>query len=172
MLFLTNGKTWQSVVISLSTTGLLFALMFIGYMLMENRKRAIKGMGTVVMIFAFLIYVEDVIFDSLLADVLRYGAVQLSVDNLQWLFRILLGGISTVGDGLAVAMIIGLPVLKNIVGAAINTSTDTEPVKRYTEPKSIHYHKLPKRESKEEHTTTVETPDPTDLPSFLSRHKR
>ena len=105
MLFLTGGKEWQSVVISLATTGLLFALMFIGYMMAESENGWMEKVGFVVLSFAFLIYIEDVIFDALLADILRYGMINTNVDSIQWMFRILLGGISTVGDALAVAMI-------------------------------------------------------------------
>lgn len=118
MLFLTNGKDWQSVVISLATTGLLFALMFIGYMLFENPSKTLKSVGGFVLSFAFLIYVSDVVFDALLSDVLRYGTILGQVDGLQWMFRFLLGGVSTVGDALAIAMILGMPVLKSIIKSA------------------------------------------------------
>lgn len=118
MLFLTSGKEWQSVVISLATTGLLFALMFIGYMLFENPSKTLKSVGSFVLVFAFLIYVSDVVFDALLSDVLRYGTILGQVDGLQWMFRFLLGGVSTVGDALAIAMILGMPVLKSIIKSA------------------------------------------------------
>lgn len=120
MLFLTGGKAWQSVVISLATTGLLFALMFIGYLLYENKQHIIKRVGGFVLVVAFLIYIEDVIFDALLADILRYGTIAFGmVDPIQWMFRFLLGGISTVADALAIAMVLGLPVLKTIIGKAV-----------------------------------------------------
>jgi hypothetical protein len=35
------------------------------------------------------------------------------------MFRFLLGGISTVGDALAISMVLGLPVLKTIIGKAV-----------------------------------------------------
>ncbi len=120
MLFLTNGKMWQSVVISLATTGLLFALMFIGYMLMESKAGSYKSVGGLVLFMAGIIYIMDIIFDALLADILRYGTIGIA-DNLQWMFRVLIGGISTVGDALAMALIVGLPVLKNIIGNAIGS---------------------------------------------------
>lgn len=119
MLFLTGGKGWQSVVISLATTGLLFALMFIGYMMAESNNGWMEKVGFVVMSFAFLIYLEDVAFDALLADILRYGTIQKGIDNIQWMFRFLIGGISTVGDALAVAMIAGMPVMKKIIGVSL-----------------------------------------------------
>lgn len=46
MLYLTGGLEWQSVVISMATTGLLFALMFIGYMLSTgNHNTLILSLG-------------------------------------------------------------------------------------------------------------------------------
>jgi hypothetical protein len=131
MLWLTNGKAWQSVVISLATTGLLFALMFIGYMMLDKGKGFIMNVGKGILVTAFLIYVEDVIFDALLADILRYGSIIpfAQVDSIQWLFRILLGGISTVGDAIAVAMVIGMPVLKTIIGEAVQPKSNSVPAK-------------------------------------------
>ena len=120
MLYLTGNKEWQSVVISLATTGLLFALMFIGYMLVtKTQNKMIKSVGRGVMGVSAVLYLTDIVFDSLLADILRYGAVTSGVDWLQWAFRAIIGGISTVGDGLAIAMIIGMPVLKTILREAL-----------------------------------------------------
>lgn len=133
MLFLTGGKEWQSVVISLATTGLLFALMFIGYMMAESENGWMEKVGFVVLSFAFLIYIEDVIFDALLADILRYGMINTNVDSIQWMFRILLGGISTVGDALAVAMIAGMPVMKKIIGLSLKTMQVQETPKQQTQ---------------------------------------
>ena len=128
MLFLTNGKEWQSVVISLATTGLLFALMFIGYMMMESKSSVYSSIGKGVLAAAFLIYAVDVAFDALLADILRYGTIMKNgdVDAIQWAFRGLLGGISTVGDALAIAMVIGMPVLKSIIGKSLGKSEKVE----------------------------------------------
>ena len=122
MLYLTSGLEWQSVVISLATTGLLFALMFIGYMLVENKNSVIKMVGAGVVAVAGSIYIQDIVFDALLADILRYGTIAgLDVDKLQWMFRFLLGGISTIGDALALAMILGMPVLKKILKNTLQT---------------------------------------------------
>jgi len=138
MLFLTGGKEWQSVVISLATTGLLFALMFIGYMMVENKSSFIKQVGLFILVVAGLIYLEDIIFDALLADVLRYGTISLhDTDVIQWMFRFLLGGISTVGDALAIAMILGLPVLKNIIGKALQPTT--EPQRNHQHQQNNHH---------------------------------
>lgn len=124
MLFLTGNKEWQSVVISLATTGLLFALMFIGYMLItKTRNRMINSIGRGVMAISAVLYVTDIVFDSLLADILRYGVITEGVDWLQWAFRGIIGGISTVGDGLAIAMIVGMPVLKTILREALGDET-------------------------------------------------
>ena len=125
MLYLTGGKAWQSVVISLSTTGLLFALMFIGYSLTDNKNQFIQQVGKFIMLMSGLIYLEDVIFDALLADILRYGTLgSVAPDSIQWMFRVLLGGISTVGDALAFAMILGMPVLKNVISSALAISPE------------------------------------------------
>ena len=122
MLFLTGGKEWQSVVISLATTGLLFSLMFIGYVMSINTKSGlVQKVGKGVLVASAVIYIQDIIFDALLADVLRFGTIDVAmkVDILQWMFRGLIGGISTVGDALAIAMISGMPVLKSIVNEAV-----------------------------------------------------
>lgn len=127
MLFLTGGKEWQSVAISLATTGLLFALMFIGYIMSINtRNGLVHKVGKGVLVASALIYLQDIIFDALLADVLRFGTIDASmkVDILQWMFRGLIGGISTVGDALAIAMISGMPVLKSIVAEALGGKSD------------------------------------------------
>jgi hypothetical protein len=136
MLYLTNGKVWQSVVISLATTGLLFALMFLGYAMSEQQSsRVVQIVGRGVAILSGLIYVQDIIFDALLADIFRFGTITLApVDTLQWMFRIIIGGISTVGDALALAMILGLPVLKTMIGKALGNTT---PAPQRVVPSSI-----------------------------------
>lgn len=122
MLYLTGGKEWQSVVISLATTGLLFALMLLGYMMGQSEKEIVKGAGVFAIGLSLLIYVIDVIFDALLADVLRFGTLTTTPDGIHWLFRILIGGISTVGDGMGIAMVMGMPVLKGVIQNAIGST--------------------------------------------------
>lgn len=140
MLYLTGNKEWQSVVISLATTGLLFALMFIGYMMITKTKnKMIMSVGKGVMGISALLYLTDIVFDSLLADILRYGLVASGVDWLQWAFRGIIGGISTVGDGLAIAMIVGMPVLKTILrealgGTSFKDESESAPTKTSVSP--------------------------------------
>lgn len=59
--------------------------------------------------------------DAMGADILRFGAFATGaqVDNIQVLYRVLIGGISTVGEPLATSIILGMPVLKDIIGKAI-----------------------------------------------------
>lgn len=130
MLYLTDGKEWQSVVISIATTGLLFALMFIGYIMTTGSKnRLFISVGKGIMLISGIIYLQDVIFDSLLADILRYGTVvNAGKDWLQWMFRGTIGGISTVGDALAIAMVTGMPVLKAILREALQGEIGSQSV--------------------------------------------
>ena len=164
MLFLTNGKMLQSVVISLATTGLLFALMFIGYMLMESKAGAYQSVGGLVLFLAGIIYIMDIIFDALLADILRYGTIGVA-DNLQWMFRVLLGGISTVGDALAMALIIGLPVLKNIIGGALGAKVDSGSNKNFQpQPKRVDRNQRQQELEQQYRTPKPQQPTPRPFP--------
>ena len=126
MMYLTNQNLKASVGISLATSGLLMALMFLGYSTKsKSNSNFAKTAGKVIIISAGLIYLMDIYFDSLTADYLRYSKF-IVLDNLpnnekiiQALFRALMGGLSTVGEGLAVAIILGMPVLKNIISDAL-----------------------------------------------------
>jgi len=167
MLYLTGDKMWQSLVISIATTGLLFALMFIGYMMADGKQGGlVAGVGKAVLVGAFLIYIEDIVFDALLADILRYGTIQKNVDMIQWMFRILIGGISTVGDGLAVAMVVGLPVLKNIIGSALQSP------KQQNQPQNGHQQsrrEVPNSIPRKRDITTMYS---ENLPPMPSREER
>jgi len=130
MLYLTNGNVLVSILISLATSGLLLSLMFIGYELITNKKsKSVVGWGLVVLLVAGLVYCVDVYFDSLTADYLRFGNIvlieSLPEGDIQWLFRSLIGGISTVGESLAISIILGMPVLKKIISNALPNTGKT-----------------------------------------------
>jgi len=125
MMYLTGENLEASIFISLATSGLLIALMVIGYMLMDKDKKGMKGVGIGVLLLALGVYGLDIFFDSLTADYLRFGTI-ISLDSLieneqmiHMLFRALIGGISTIGESLAMAIIVGMPVLKEIINNAL-----------------------------------------------------
>jgi hypothetical protein len=122
--YLTQGNLEASIAVSMATTGLLMALMFIGYSMMEKKRSGlIKSVGMIILVISGAVFCTDVIFDGLTADILSFGTVMnlSTVPNawVHWLFRFLLGGISMIGEALAVAIIIGMPVLKGIIGDAL-----------------------------------------------------
>lgn len=122
MYFLTQKNVMASVAISLATTGLLMALMFVGYQLANKETQSVKNAGYVVGFVALLVYCLDVYFDSLTADILRFGQIITTQEVVHNLFRALLGGISTIGEAMAISIIIGMPVLKTIINNAIPAS--------------------------------------------------
>ncbi len=118
---LTSQNLLASVVISLATTGLLLALMFMGYSLQRTEY---KQVGWGLFVVSMGVYLIDTYFDAMGADILRYGMImgEDQIDNIHIMYRVLIGGISTVGEPLATAIIIGMPVLKEIIGKAIPLS--------------------------------------------------
>jgi hypothetical protein len=124
--YLTSGNMVVATLISLATTGLLLALMFIGYTMQEKKSTGAKSVGWVLLLIAFLVYCVDVVFDSLTADVLRFSMIvstnEIPNPYVHMLFRGLLAGISTVGEALAVSIIIGMPVLKTFINNALPVS--------------------------------------------------
>lgn len=121
MYFFTAGKTGLSFLISMATTGLLMAIAFMGYTIIEKTEYSIFGWALLILSIGF--YLLDTYFDSLAADVLRFGEIA-TVANLpdktnHILFRILIGGISTLGEPLAVGILIGLPVMKKMIESII-----------------------------------------------------
>jgi hypothetical protein len=126
--FLTQGNLLVSVVISMATTGLLMALMFIGYSMIERKgmNKSAKTVGYSMLVFAFGVFCLDVVFDSLSADVLSFGKIvalsETTNANVHLMFRVLIGGISVVGEALAIAIIMGMPVLKGIINNALPPS--------------------------------------------------
>ena len=132
-LYLTRDNMSVSIIISMATTGLLLALMFMGYQAQKQEK--FKAAGWVLLGVSAIVYLIDTYFDSLGADVLRYGTI-VSVSglgeidrNIHILYRFLIGGISTVGEPLATAIIIGMPVLAEIIEQAMPG------VKKYNQPR-------------------------------------
>lgn len=122
MYFLTQKNVAASLAISLATTGLLMALMFVGYQLANKETQSVKNAGYVVGFVALLVYCLDVYFDSLTADILRFGQIITTTEVVHNLFRALLGGISTIGEAMAISIIVGMPVLKTIINNAIPAS--------------------------------------------------
>lgn len=134
MNYLTSGNLPVAFVISLATTGLLLALMFIGYSLVDVDSNASKAFGYTALLLSFGVFVVDVIFDSLTADVLRYSTIvsikNIDMPNIHLMFRILIGGISTMGEPLSVAIIVGMPVIKVFINKAMPISRQfTQPMK-------------------------------------------
>jgi hypothetical protein len=150
MMYLTNQKGWESLIISLATSGLLISLMVSAYSLIESSNKKNAGWGLIVLVPVIAIYLLDVYFDSLTADYLRYGAILPLTDvqnpTVHLLFRCLIGGISTVGETLAMAIIVGMPVIKQILHKAMPQSqpqiNPPKPPKAKWDPK-VAYSKVP-----------------------------
>lgn len=145
-MFLTQGRLLVSIVISMATTGLLMALMFVGYSLVDKKgmNKSGKTIGWVVLFFAGAVFLLDVIFDSLSADVLSYGKIvtlsETTNENVHLMFRVLIGGISVVGEALAVAIIMGMPMLKGIINNALPPQyQSTQRNQTYRAPQSNQY---------------------------------
>lgn len=127
MMYLTQNNLKISVFISLATTGLLMSLMTIGYLFISRAKGKTKnvsiGIGLGAFSFGLAIYALDVYFDSLTADFFRYGKIivlnTITDKTNHILFRCLIGGISTVGESLALAIIMGMGILKDIIKNAL-----------------------------------------------------
>jgi hypothetical protein len=131
---MTNNNIFASVVISIATTGLLLALMFMGYQAVSSDTDAVHYVGFFLLAASAIAYVIDVVFDSLLADILRFGHIvkvaEIADPTIHMMYRVLLGGISTVGEALAITLIVGMPVIKIMIRQALgNTSAIAQPTK-------------------------------------------
>lgn len=122
---LTRGNLTASITISLATTGLLTAVAFLAYLANSKGYGAIgKSLAIVSVIFLLI----DIYMDALGADILHYGAIVMVKNvpeaerTVHVLYRVLIGGLSTVGEPLALAIIVGMPVLKDIIENAIPVS--------------------------------------------------
>lgn len=128
MFFLTRGNLVVSIGISLATSGLLNVLMLLTYIMSKSKNQTI---GKVVLVIAGLFYVVDIVFDSLTADILAYGRVvstgEMVVSWLHWMYRILIGGLSSFGDALGFATILGLTTLKEIFNDVLKTKQNSKP---------------------------------------------
>lgn len=122
---LTRGNLVASVTISLATTGLLTAVAFLAYLANDKGYSAI---GTTLTVISVIFLLIDIYMDSLGADILHYGQIVMvrnvaeTEKTVHVLYRVLIGGLSTVGEPLALAIIVGMPVLKEIIENAIPTS--------------------------------------------------
>jgi len=122
---LTRGNVIASVTISLATTGLLTAIAFLAYL----ADRADFGIASKILVVVSVIFLGiDIYFDALGADILHYGQI-ISIKDLPQatkgvhvVYRLLIGGLSTVGEPLALAIITGMPVMKEIIKNAIPAS--------------------------------------------------
>ena len=179
--FLTNGNVVAAWGISLATTGLLMALMFTAYSLIDSKKGTPKFYGGIaVLIVSFAVYCMDIAFDSLSADVFRFNTI-VSIKNIEnpsvhIMFRTLIGGISTVGEALAIAIIIGMPVLKSFINNALPVSRRTPqqnnyvpPEKRYNSQSSV-LNNLPRQAPKPVQTART-MPEPTYHPVSYQAQK-
>ena len=140
MMYLTNGDVFASIAISLATTGLLMTLMLIAYQLAKAKKVKFTGPLIISTILSLGVFGLDIFFDSLTADYLRFKTI-VSIDSLpkgdvHIYFRTLIGGISSVGEGLGMAMIFGLPILKNVLKDVVERSDSPSPKNRPPTPRT------------------------------------
>ena len=125
---LTRGNMLASITISLATTGLLTAVAFLAYL----ADRADFGIVSKTLVLVSVIFLGiDIYFDALGADILHYGQIIAIKDlpqatkGVHAIYRLLIGGLSTVGEPLALAIITGMPVMKEIIKNAIPASQQT-----------------------------------------------
>lgn len=152
---LTRGNLLASVTISLATTGLLTAVAFLAYLANDKGYGAV---GTALTVMSVIFLLIDIYMDSLGADILHYGQIVM-VQNIPQtektvhvLYRVLIGGLSTVGEPLALAIIVGMPVLKDIIENAMPASqrgyTPSKPIQRNQyQAQTPLMSNLPKREN-------------------------
>jgi len=130
MMVFTNQHLTYSSFISLATTGMGIALAFMAYIAYA---RGYNKLGLGFGFAAGFVLLIDVYFDSLTADWLRYGLF-VAIKNLaeadqnnHILFRILIGGLSLIGEPLAVAIIVGMPELKGFIRSVLPQQTRPQP---------------------------------------------
>ncbi len=135
MFFLTRGNLLVSIGISLSTSGLLNVLMLLTYVMNKSKT---TNISKIFLVIAGLFYVIDIVLDSLTADVLAYGTVvtneQMIVPWLHWTYRVLIGGLSSFGDALGFATILGLTTLKDIFKDIIPKNKSTNQGRPFSKP--------------------------------------
>lgn len=138
MMVFTNQHLAYSSFISLATTGMGIALAFMAYIAYA---RGYNKLGLGFGFAAGFVLLIDVYFDSLTADWLRYGFF-VAIKNLSEadqnnhiLFRILIGGLSLIGEPLAVAIIVGIPELKGFIRSVLPQHTRPQPGTAPTQPR-------------------------------------
>ena len=136
MMVLTNAHMGYSAFISMATTGMTIALAFMAY-LASARKQ--NGLSIAFGVAAAIVAGIDVYFDSLTADYLRYGMfmtlqnIQHADRTVQVLYRVLIGGMSLIGEPLAVAIIMGMPELKKFIAGVLPMVQQRQPT-QHTQP--------------------------------------
>jgi len=149
MFEMTQGIAKYAIVISLVTTGLQTAIAFMAYL---SANRGLSSLSWLLVGMTGVLWVIDIYFDSLTADILRYGTfIQIgsmvagTEKTTQILFRTLIGGTSSIGEFLGIAIIVGMPELKQFITNAIPKSsrvqtTYTPPATQtppYTKPNNV-----------------------------------
>lgn len=139
MMVFTNQHVGFSTLISLATTGMTIALAFMAYLAVSH---GYSKIGLAFGVGAALVAMIDVYFDSLTADWMRYG-IFVAIQNLpaaeqnnHVLFRVLIGGLSLIGEPLAVAIIVGMPELKTFIRSVLPQSL-SQPVRQWQQPNTV-----------------------------------
>lgn len=156
MMYLTGDNLWASVLISLATSGLLISLVFLS----DSSVQKNMGLGKKEMLFLGLITLLtnglDIYFDSLTADYLRFGKIislnTLATGDIHLLFRVLIGGISAVGEKLAIGILLGMPILKKILSGALpkqKQKTTKRGTKNESNKNKISYRNKKERQSQD-----------------------
>ncbi len=167
---LTRGNILASVTISLATTGLLTAVAFLAYL----ADRAEFGIVSKILVLVSVIFLGiDIYFDALGADILHYGQIIAIKDlpqatkGVHAIYRLLIGGLSTVGEPLALAIITGMPVMKEIIKNAIPASQQTYQARPQPQPTQRNYPaSIPQAIRQAPAPRTEANPRPTQEPTY------
>ena len=172
MMVFTNQHLAYSSFISLATTGMGIALAFMAHLAYA------RGYGKLGLGFGFaagFVLLIDVYFDSLTADWLRYGNfvaiknIAEADQNNHILFRVLIGGLSLIGEPLAVAIIVGMPELKSFIRNVLPQSQASRPVPQRSYPSSIPTYNGPVSPYQQAQRTPAQTPTrPTPRPQPIT----
>lgn len=159
---------------SLATTGLTLAAitaLFKGIDVKGTNKAWSKGIIWTLGIITFLLIAADTYLDMLVVDLMRFGEFVTVTERLSsaeatahWIFRILMGGVSLIGEPLAAAAIAIFPVLADFFDAMTGNKRERE--------------REPSRTTSSNPTTTsfrpvtkpvTNTPQSLRTPAFTSR---
>lgn len=116
---MTQGDTFTAALISLATTGLLIGFMAVLYLAVT--RKWVSWQKWILLSVVVFLFAIDFYFDMLAADIIRYGQF-ITIGALpagpeqttHTLFRVLLAGLSTLGETLASAAIVLLPQLNEV----------------------------------------------------------